>query len=98
MEFLGWLEEPEALYIAMLYFERGDLTKHISIPLPQETVQNISKKILEGLQVMHQQGIALRDLKPEVWSSPPNTSLDYFAHNTDECIEYLWSLHVSSVG
>ena len=66
MEFLGWFEEPESLYIAMEYFEGGDLTKHIGKPLLQETVQIISKQILEGLKVMHQQGIAHRDLKPAV--------------------------------
>ena len=66
MEFLGWFEEPETLYIAMEYLEEGDLTKYIGTPLPQETVQTISKQILEGLQVMRQQRIALQDLKPSV--------------------------------
>ncbi|KAG0133638.1 kinase-like domain-containing protein [Tuber indicum] len=64
VEFLGWFEDSETLYIAMEYLEEGDLTKHIGTPLPQETVRNISKQILEGLEVMHQQGIAHRDLKP----------------------------------
>ena len=66
MEFLGWFEEPETLYIAMEYFKEGDLSKHTGTPLPQETVQKISKQILEGLKVMHQHGIAHRDLKPAV--------------------------------
>ena len=66
MEFLGWFEQPETLYIAMEYVEGGDLTQHTGTPRPQETVQNISKQILEGLKVMHQQGIAHRDLKPGV--------------------------------
>ncbi|PWW73099.1 kinase-like protein [Tuber magnatum] len=64
VEFLGWFEEPETLYIAMEYLEKGDLTKHIGTPLRQETVQIISKQILEGLEVMHREGIAHRDLKP----------------------------------
>ena len=50
----------------MEYLKEGDLSKHIGMPLPRETVQNISKQILEGLRVMHQQGIAHRDLKPAV--------------------------------
>jgi len=66
VEFLGWFEEPNALYIAMEYLKEGDLARHIGTPLPQETVKNISKQILEGLKVMHQQGIAHRDLKPAV--------------------------------
>ena len=66
MEFLGWYEEPETLYIAMEYLKEGDLTKHIGTPLPQETVQNMLKQILGGLEVMHQQGMAHRDLKPAV--------------------------------
>ena len=66
MELLGWFEESETLYIAMEYLAEGDLTKHTGAPLLQETVQNISKQVLEGLKVMHQQGIAHRDLKPAV--------------------------------
>ena len=78
MRFLGWFEKPETLYIAMEYLKEGDLTKHFGTPLHQETVQNITKQILEGLKVMHQQGIAHRDLKPAVWLLPLNTSLgDY---------------------
>ena len=50
----------------MEYLEEGDLTKHIGTPLPQETVRNISKQILEGLEVIHRHGIAHRDLKPVV--------------------------------
>jgi len=66
VKFLGWFEEPETLYIAMEYLPEGDLTKHLGWPLQQETVQTISKQILEGLKVMHQKGMAHRDLKPTV--------------------------------
>ena len=66
MEFLGWFEEPETLYIVMEYLKEGDLGKHIGMPLLPEIVQIISKQILEGLRVMHQQGIAHRDIKPAV--------------------------------
>ncbi|CUS11453.1 unnamed protein product, partial [Tuber aestivum] len=64
VEFLGWFEEPETLYIAMEYLEEGDLAGHRGGSLPQEIVRDISKQILQGLEIMHQQGIAHRDLKP----------------------------------
>ena len=66
MEFLGWFENTETLYIAMEYLKEGDLSKHIGTLLLRGTVQIISKQILEGLKVMHQQRIAHRDLKPAV--------------------------------
>ncbi|PWW80729.1 kinase-like protein, partial [Tuber magnatum] len=58
-------EDPDTLYIAMEYLEMGDLRKYISEPLPQETVQRITKQLLEGLDAMHRHGIAHRDLKSE---------------------------------
>ncbi|PUU76904.1 kinase-like domain-containing protein, partial [Tuber borchii] len=64
VQFLGWFEIPKTLYIVMEYLPEGDLTKHLSSPLPLETVQTISKQILEGLKVMHEKGMAHRDLKP----------------------------------
>ena len=87
MEFLGWFEEPETLHIAMEYLKEGDLTKHISAlaPLSQETAKIILKQLLEGLKVMHQEGITHRDIKPAVLSFPPNISLGHAPlQNTDE--------------
>jgi len=66
VKFLGWFETPETLYIAMEYFPEGDLTKRLGSPLPQETIQTISTQVLEGLKIMHQKGMAHRDLKPAV--------------------------------
>ena len=40
----------------MEYLLEGDLTKHIVLPLQQETVQTISKQILEGVKEMHERG------------------------------------------
>jgi len=58
----------------MEYLQEGDLTKYIGKPLPQETVKTISMQILEGLKVMHQEGITHRDIKPTVLSLPLHTS------------------------
>ncbi|KAG0640821.1 kinase-like domain-containing protein [Tuber brumale] len=78
MQFLGWFEGSDTLCIAMEYIELGDLRKHIGKPLPQKTVQQITNQLLEGLKVMHEKGIAHRDVKPEVESPssqhPPKVS------------------------
>ena len=50
----------------MEYLPEGDLTKHIGSPLQPKAVQTISRQILEGLKVMHEKGMAHRDLKPAV--------------------------------
>jgi len=50
----------------MEYLPEGDLARHLGSPLPQETVQAISKQVLEGLSIMHQKRMAHRDLKPAV--------------------------------
>ncbi|RPB00550.1 kinase-like protein, partial [Choiromyces venosus 120613-1] len=65
VQFLGWYEDRNTLYIAMECLENGNLRKHIKEPLPQETTQKITKQLLEGLDVMHQNGIAHGNLKPE---------------------------------
>ena len=84
----------------MEYLEEGDLSKYISTlaPLPQETIKTISKQILEGLKVMHQEGITHRDIKPAVLALPLNTSLDNVSlKKANECIEHLCSFYVSCV-
>ncbi|KAG0123956.1 kinase-like domain-containing protein [Tuber indicum] len=65
VEFLGWFEDSDRLYIAMEYFERGDLRRRLNKPLPEDVVQRITEQVLNGLQVMHENGIAHRDLKPD---------------------------------
>ncbi|KAF2498275.1 kinase-like protein [Lophium mytilinum] len=48
----------------MEYFPDGDLQSHLSSPLPEKEVQQITFQILEGLSFMHDNGFAHRDLKP----------------------------------
>jgi len=98
VKFLGWFEDHETVYIAMEYLEEGNLTKHIGAPLSQETVQIISKQILEGLKVMHQQGITHRDIKPAVLPFQNASPNHVPSRNADKYIEYFCSFHVSGVG
>ncbi|RPA93510.1 kinase-like protein [Choiromyces venosus 120613-1] len=65
VELLGWFENKDRLFIAMEYFEQGDLRKHLDKPLGEEVVQKITKQVLNGLQVMHGNNIAHRCIKPE---------------------------------
>jgi len=75
----------------MEYLQEGDLTKYIGKSLPQETVKTISVQILEGLKIMHEEGMAHRDVKPSVSSLPPNKLSYVPSRNADECIEYFCS-------
>ena len=68
MRSFGWYEDPDDLNIAMEYFELGDLTRCLlSSPggvLSEEDAQIIVFQLLEGLNYMHDNSFAHRDLKP----------------------------------
>ena len=66
MQFLGWFENSENLYIAMKYLEKGDLRQYLSESVSVPTAKLLARQLLEGLDVMHRNGIAHRDIKPEV--------------------------------
>ncbi|KAJ5926171.1 hypothetical protein N7516_007944 [Penicillium verrucosum] len=74
----GWYETEARLFIAMEYLELGDLQDYLldqSQPLPEFEAQCIMSQILEGLDLMHENGYAHRDLKPNnilLRSCPPN--------------------------
>ncbi|MBC5786016.1 protein kinase [Ramlibacter sp. USB13] len=52
-------------YIAMEYFERGDLRGELRAGMMTERVVDVVRQVAEALQVVHAQGIIHRDLKPE---------------------------------
>jgi serine/threonine protein kinase len=57
------------MYFAMEYVKHGDLSKLInksSAPIAESDVKSISRQILDGLKVMHDNNFCHRDLKPEV--------------------------------
>lgn len=68
VEFYGWFESKDALFIATEYCRYGDLKRFVkdngSIPEPQ--VQVITDQILQGIIFMHDNDFAHRDLKPTV--------------------------------
>ena len=52
-------------YIAMEYFERGDLRSELKAGMARERVLQVVRQIARGLDVIHAHGIIHRDLKPE---------------------------------
>jgi serine/threonine protein kinase len=53
----------------MEYVLLGDLetnVKALSAPLPQVEAKDVTRQILLGLQIMHAESFAHRDLKPQV--------------------------------
>ncbi|KEF56894.1 serine/threonine protein kinase [Exophiala aquamarina CBS 119918] len=67
--FMGWYRDGlfgPTLYIAMEYFEHGDLRHCLdNKTLPEEEARSITFQVLEGLAVLHASGYVHRDLKPQ---------------------------------
>lgn len=64
--FRGWYEDRENIYIAMEYFELGDLLNCVPKPLSEAETRKIAFQLTEALAVLHSKNITHRDLKPEV--------------------------------
>ena len=69
MQLRGWYESNHYVHIAMEYISHGDLREYLEVMRPESEAKAITRQLLEGLLVIHQEGFAHRDLKPEV--SPP---------------------------
>lgn len=65
VEFLGWFEDEDNIFLAMEYFPLGTLDKFISEELKEEDARVISTQSLEGLKIMHEEVFTHRDLKPQ---------------------------------
>jgi serine/threonine protein kinase len=59
----------------MEYFRNGDLARHIPIISTEDEVRQITTDVLDGLRIMHAEGFAHRDLKPQVCPNNPYQSL-----------------------
>jgi len=60
------------VYIAMEYIPIGDMSKTFvdDYRWNESDTKVVIKQLLQGLAVMHQEGITHRDLKPEVRTPP----------------------------
>ena len=66
MQFLGWYENDDYVHIAMEYLSRGNLRHYLDVERSESEAKAITRQLLEGLLVIHQNGFAHRNLKPEV--------------------------------
>ena len=64
----GWYEDSDALYISMEYLSLGDLEQMITTAssLTEKDAATITAQILEGIEFMHKNDFAHRDIKPKV--------------------------------
>jgi serine/threonine/tyrosine protein kinase RAD53 len=61
----GWYENNAWVYLAMDFFELGDLSRHLTECIPENQVKSISRQLCHGLLEMHRMGFTHRDLKPQ---------------------------------
>ena len=64
VQFYGWYESLEDIYLAMEYFPLGDLERYMHRQLPELQIKIITLQLVMGLCIMHQHGFTHRDLKP----------------------------------
>jgi serine/threonine protein kinase len=79
VEFFGWFEDLDSVYLAMEYIPMGDLEENALAcggTIKEAEAKEIAVQILEGLKIMHLENFVHRDLKPKV-SHCPHISLTW---------------------
>ena len=68
VEFNGWFEDHDCVYLALEYMPLGDLEQNVPAKsrITEGEVRDIASQILEGLRIMHLENFVHRDLKPKV--------------------------------
>ena len=70
MQLFGWYESDDHVHIAMEYISHGHLRSYLEVEISESEAKVITRQLLEGLVIIHQEGFAHRDLKPEVRPPP----------------------------
>lgn len=85
VEFYGWYENQNDIFLAMEYIPYGDLGDYIKDEgTARPHAREMTKQILEALVVLHAEGICHRDLKPQV-------RLPYAVHSPPRVVSGNWT-------
>lgn len=68
MDFFGWFQNDSDIFLAMEYVPLGDLERNLgqAKKIPETEARCITEQLLLGLEIMHAECFAHRDLKPQV--------------------------------
>ncbi|CUS07247.1 unnamed protein product [Tuber aestivum] len=66
VQFFGWFEDPQCIYLAMEYIPLGDLDQCFrKRTFTEAQAKRLTRQLLKGLAIMHENGFTHRDLKPQ---------------------------------
>ncbi|KFZ23289.1 hypothetical protein V502_02232 [Pseudogymnoascus sp. VKM F-4520 (FW-2644)] len=68
VDFFGWFKDGSDVFLAMEYVPLGDLETNVTAhsgKIPEVEARDITQQILLGLEIMHAESFAHRDLKPQ---------------------------------
>ncbi|PTB47211.1 hypothetical protein M441DRAFT_127916 [Trichoderma asperellum CBS 433.97] len=94
----GWFEIDDSVFIAMEYYEMGDLQRYLTKPLPEPEARRITFQVLEGLEFMHENGFVHRDIKPGVRYPPIAINLSFILNTLVVTAGPEWFVKIADFG
>jgi len=66
VEYYGWFEDNDMIYLTMEHLELGDLSRFLCRPFSEGETRHLLSQVLHGVVFMHSRNFSHRDLKPQV--------------------------------